>query len=130
MTHEQHGRDCEPLRGVLARVGDRWTIVILMALAGRRLRFKDLHRAVGGISQRMLTVTLRNLERDGLVERIAYPTVPPRVDYELSDRGHSLKDALAPVAAWAAAHRDGIAESRRRFDGKALAAAAPTLIRW
>jgi DNA-binding HxlR family transcriptional regulator len=109
--------DCRPIGHILSRVGDKWTILLFAALGDRRMRFKELHRAIGGISQRMLTVTVRNLERDGLIIRTVYPTIPPRVDYELSERGRSLKDALKPIGDWVMANRDGIEASQRQFDG-------------
>jgi DNA-binding HxlR family transcriptional regulator len=84
----------------LARAGDKWTIPILVELGDQRMRFGELHRAIDGISQRMLTVTLRNLEHDGILIRTVYPTIPPRVEYELSDRGRSLKLVLVPVGEW------------------------------
>lgn len=108
--------DCRPIGEILARVGDKWSILILAVLGDGRMRFKDLHRAVGGISQRMLTVTVRHLERDGILIRTVYPTVPPRVEYELSERGHSLKRALAPIAEWVLINRADIERSRLRFD--------------
>lgn len=117
--------DCRPISQILARVGDKWSILVMSMLGAKRMRFKELHRAIGGISQRMLTVTLRNLERDGFVIRTVYPTIPPRVEYELSDSGRALKDVVQPVAAWAIANRDRIEEARRRFDsaaGEALTA--------
>ncbi|PZV37179.1 winged helix-turn-helix transcriptional regulator [Mesorhizobium kowhaii] len=92
--------NCRRVGDFLERVGDKWTILLLMVLGDRRMRFGELHRAINGISQRMLTVTLRNLERDGVLIRTVYPTIPPRVEYELSDRGRSLKLALAPVGKW------------------------------
>lgn len=108
--------DCESVHEIFARIGDKWTIAIVAVLGDKRMRFKNLHRAVGGVSQRVLTACLRNLERDGLMVRTAYLTVPPRVEYELSDRGRSLRDTLEPVGAWVQAHWPGIEESRRRFD--------------
>lgn len=108
--------DCRPIAHILSRVGDKWTILLLNVLGDNTMRFKDLHRAVPGISQRMLTVTLRNLERDGLVGRTIYPTIPPKVEYALSDRGRSLRCAIVPIAEWVTKHRDGIEESQQRFD--------------
>jgi DNA-binding HxlR family transcriptional regulator len=90
----------------------------LAALGDKRMRFNELHRSVEGISQRMLTVTVRNLERDGLLVRTVYPTIPPRVEYELSDLGRSLKEALAPFGGWVSANRVAIEEARRQFDLK------------
>jgi DNA-binding HxlR family transcriptional regulator len=84
-TEPQHlHADCRRVGDILARVGDKWTILLLMAIGERRMRFGELHRAINGISQRMLTVTLRNLEHDGILIRTVYPTIPPRVEYELS----------------------------------------------
>lgn len=100
-TEPQHlFPNCRRVGDFLERVGDKWTILLLMVLGDRRMRFGELHRAINGISQRMLTVTLRNLERDGVLIRTVYPTIPPRVEYELSDRGRSLKVALAPIGKW------------------------------
>jgi DNA-binding HxlR family transcriptional regulator len=104
--------DCRRVGDFLARVGDKWTIPLLAAIGGRRRRFGELHRAIDGISQRMLTVTLRNLEHDGIVIRTVYPTIPPRVEYELSDRGRSLKLALAPIGKWVMESQTGIEEAR------------------
>jgi DNA-binding HxlR family transcriptional regulator len=97
--------DCRRVADILARVGDKWTILVLMAIGERRMRFGELHRAINGISQRMLTVTLRNLERDGILTRTVYPTIPPHVEYELSDCGRSFKLALAPIRKWAMENR-------------------------
>lgn len=107
---------CLPIREMLSRVGDKWSILILGVLGDQRLRFKALHRAVPGISQRVLVVTLRALERDGLVERTVYATVPPRVEYEVTPRGHSLSLAIRPIAEWVVANREGLEQSRRQFD--------------
>ena len=108
-------RDC-PIREVLDRVGDKWSTLIVVRLGKRTHRFNELHREIDGISQRMLTLTLRQLVRDGLVSRTAYATVPPRVDYELTELGRTL---LAPVTAlheWAVAHRDDIRQARADHD--------------
>lgn len=110
--------DCRRVGDILARVGDKWTILLLMAIGDRRLRFGELHRTIDGISQRMLTVTLRKLEHDGILIRTAYPTIPPRVEYELSDRGRSLKLALAPISKWVMENRTGIEESREARSGQ------------
>ena len=112
-TEPQHVlADCRRVGDFLARVGDKWTIPLLAAIGGRQRRFGELHRAVDGISQRMLTVTLRNLEHDGIVIRTVYPTIPPRVEYELSDRGRSLKLALAPIGRWVMESQTDIEEAR------------------
>jgi DNA-binding HxlR family transcriptional regulator len=112
---QQLPADCRRARDILARVGDKWTILLLMVLGDRRMRFTELHRAVNGISERMLTVTLRNLEHDGILIRTVYPTIPPRVEYELSDRGRSLKLALAPIGNWVIENQNDIEEARERF---------------
>jgi DNA-binding HxlR family transcriptional regulator len=114
--HDNHHGDCRPVAHILARVGDKWTILLLRALDDKPMRFKELHRALPGISQRMLTVTVRNLERDGLIIRTVFPTIPPRVDYELSARGRSLKGALAPIGEWVMANQAGIEKSQAEFD--------------
>jgi DNA-binding HxlR family transcriptional regulator len=116
MTNEpQHVHaDCRRVGDFLARAGDKWTIPLLMAIGDRRLRFGELHRAITGISQRMLTATLRNLEHDGVLIRTVYPTIPPRVEYELSDRGRSLKLALAPIGKWVIENQTVIEETRER----------------
>jgi DNA-binding HxlR family transcriptional regulator len=106
--------DCRRVGDILARVGDKWTILLLMALGDRRMRFGELNRAINGISQRMLTVMLRNLEHDGILIRTVYPTIPPRVEYELSNRGRSLKLALAPIGKWVMANQTDIEEARER----------------
>ena len=115
-TEPQHlVAECRRVADILARVGDKWTILLLMVLGDRRMRFTQLHRAINGISQRMLTVTLRNLEHDGILIRTVYPTIPPRVEYELSDRGRSLKVALAPIGNWVMENQNDIEEARERF---------------
>ncbi|MBO4256216.1 winged helix-turn-helix transcriptional regulator [Streptomyces griseorubiginosus] len=108
-------KDC-PIREVLDRVGDKWSSLIVVRLGQRTHRFNELHREIDGISQRMLTLTLRQLVRDGLVSRTAYATVPLRVDYELTELGRTL---LAPITAlheWAVAHRDDIRQARADHD--------------
>ena len=114
-TEPQHPfPKCRRVGDILARIGDKWTILLLMAIGDRRMRFGELHRAIAGVSQRMLTVTLRNLEHDGILIRTVYPTIPPRVEYELSDRGRSLKLALVPIAKWALENQAEIEEARQR----------------
>lgn len=116
MSEEPHLlEDCRRIGHILARVGDKWTILLLAALGEKRMRFNELHRAIDGISQRMLTVTLRHLEEDGLITRTVYPTIPPRVEYELSDRGRSLKRALAPIGEWVLRNKEVIEESQAHF---------------
>ena len=122
--------DNELARELLARLGDKWTAKLFAVLGDKCMRFKDLHRSIEGISQRMLVVTLRNLERDGLMTRMVYPTVPPRVEYEISERGRSFKETIEPVAAWVAANRQNIEESRRRFDMGIKKTGTPAVIKW
>lgn len=116
--------DCRALNEILARVGDRWTILVIGHLSKGPMRFNDLRRAADGITQRMLTLTLRALERDGLVTRTQYPTVPPAVDYALTDRGLSLLGPLFSLGEWARAHRLPIEASRANFDRASADAAA------
>jgi DNA-binding HxlR family transcriptional regulator len=111
--------DCRAVSAVLARVGDKWSVLIVMLLGDGPKRFSEIKRAVGGISQRMLTLTLRGLERDGLVSRTVFPTVPPRVDYELTDLGRSLRPPVAALGRWALGHQHEIEAARQRFDEKA-----------
>ena len=107
---------CRPVGDILSRLGDKWSASIMARLVGRRMRFSELQNDIEGISQRMLTMALRGLERDGLVARIVHPAVPPRVDYELTRRGQSLIAPLSALAEWADANSADIAESRRLFD--------------
>src|SRR4030081_824852 len=108
--------DCRAVSEVLARVGDKWTVLVVSMLGDGPRRFNELRRALGSISQRMLTLTLRGLERDGLVTRTVFPTVPTRVDYELTDLGRSLLEPVKGLGAWALTHRPHIQEARKRFD--------------
>ena len=111
--------DCRAVSSVLARVGDKWTVLIVALLGDGPKRFNEIKRMVGGISQRMLTLTLRGLERDGLVTRTVFPTVPPRVDYELTPLGRSLWEPVEALGAWARGNMDEIEAARRRFDARA-----------
>jgi DNA-binding HxlR family transcriptional regulator len=108
--------DCRALSSILARVGDKWTVLIVVLLGDGPKRFNEIRRMVGGISQRMLTFTLRGLERDGLVTRTVFPTTPQRVDYELTKLGSTLWAAVEPLGSWARAHVTEILRSRARFD--------------
>ena len=116
--------DCRAVSSVLARVGDKWSVLIIMMLSDGPRRFNEIKRAVGGISQRMLTLTLRGLERDGLVTRTIFPTIPPRVDYELTDLGHSLRRPVESLGRWVLANLTEIEAARRRFDDGAGSDAA------
>ncbi|MFC0846991.1 winged helix-turn-helix transcriptional regulator [Streptomyces noboritoensis] len=104
------------VRDVLDRLGDKWSVYVVVELAAGVKRFRQLQRAVPGISQRMLTLTLRRLERDGLVDRTVYPTVPAQVEYELTAMGHSLTHLVKALADWSIGHRDAIAQARRDWD--------------
>src|SRR5258706_9737389 len=112
--------DCRNLSSILARVGDKWTVLIVVLLGDGPKRFNEIKRMVGGISQRMLTFTLRGLERDGLVKRTVLPTTPPRVDYELTKLGSTLWDAAEPLSSSARAHVSEILTSRKQFDEDAV----------
>lgn len=105
-----------PTRQVINRVGDRWSLLVLYTLEGGTLRFQQLRRAVDGISQKMLTQTLRALQRDGLVTRTVYATVPPRVEYTLTPLGASLSDTIAAIRGWAYEHMDQIDAARNDYD--------------
>jgi DNA-binding HxlR family transcriptional regulator len=117
----KHGplfRPCAP-HSVLARLGDKWTILVMSHLAvasGHRLRFSELMHGIEGITQRMLTLTLRNLERDGLLVRHYFPEVPPRVEYELTEMGASMLPSLEGFTSWIRDHWPRIEESRRAYD--------------
>ncbi|MCP2167237.1 winged helix-turn-helix transcriptional regulator [Goodfellowiella coeruleoviolacea] len=100
------------IREVLGRIGDKWTVLTIGTLSAGSLRYSDLQASIPGISQRMLTQTLKHLERDGLITRTAYAEVPPRVEYELTDLGRSLIDAVMTMADWAATHHSEIASNR------------------
>ena len=108
--------DCRAVSEVLARVGDKWTVYIVKLLADGPMRFNEMRRAVSAISQRMLSLTLRGLERDGLVTRTIFPTSPPRVDYELTKLGRSLLTPVSGLGLWARQNRPAIQAARRRFD--------------
>jgi len=108
--------DCRGAASVLARVGDKWSVFVIMLLGDGPRRFNEIKRMVGGISQRMLTLTLRGLERDGLVTRTVFPTIPPRVDYELTDLGRGLSKPVEALGRWAIEHLTEIEDARARFD--------------
>ncbi|MEO1732047.1 MAG: helix-turn-helix domain-containing protein [Pseudomonadota bacterium] len=106
-----------PVRHVLDGIGDKWTILILTCLKQRSQRFSELRREIPDVSQKMLTQTLRKLERDGLINRHVTPSIPPRVDYELTAMGQSLVAQLEPLAMWALSHLDAISAARHEYDG-------------
>jgi len=110
---------CPFVRDVLTRVGDKWSVLIVVLLGDGAKRFSEIRRTVDGISQRMLTLTLRGLERDGLVLRTVFPTVPPRVEYALTPLGKTLVEAVTRLANWASDNRAEIERARVAFDARA-----------
>jgi DNA-binding HxlR family transcriptional regulator len=110
------GEDCRAVASVLARVGDKWSVFVIMTLGNGPKRFNELKRMIGGISQRMLTLTLRGLERDGLITRTVFPTIPPRVDYDLTDLGRGLLKPVAALGQWVFEHKTEIDTARNAFD--------------
>ena len=114
-----HGsEECVSINEVLTRVGDKWSLQIISRLGERTLRHTELKRSVEGISQRMLTLTLRQLERDGLVQRTVYPTVPPKVEYRLSDFGRTILVPVTELANWALTYRLDLQAAREAFDNR------------
>ena len=109
--------ECRIVREILSQLGDKWTLLVILCLSGGPLRFNAIQRAVVGISHRMLTVTVRKLERDGLVRRTVYPEVPPRTEYELTPLGVSFTEPVMAIANWAVAAQPEIEIHRERFDG-------------
>jgi len=107
---------CQATREILDRIADKWSLYIIATLANGTRRFNELKREIDGISQRMLTLTLRGLERDGLVTRTMYPTIPPRVDYDLTELGRTLWGPVMALVNWADNNKVAIAEAHRRFD--------------
>lgn len=127
MTASEHPHtnpDCRAVSEVLSRVGDKWTVLVVQALADGPMRFNALKREVGGISQQMLTRTLRALERDGMVSRTVHPDTPPRVEYALTGLGHSLAQPVMALVAWTFANLPAIHAHRENFDGAGSEAAA------
>jgi DNA-binding HxlR family transcriptional regulator len=108
--------DCRGVASILSMVGDKWSVFVIMMLHDGPKRFNELKRMISGISQRMLTLTVRGLERDGLVTRTVFPTIPPRVDYELTDLGRGLAKPVMALGEWAMAHKSEIEGARTRFD--------------
>jgi DNA-binding HxlR family transcriptional regulator len=114
--HVHRGEDCRAISEILQRVGDKWTVLVVGMLSDGPMRFSELRHAVGGISQKMLTTTLRGLERDGFVTRTVFPTIPPRVDYELTELGHQLQEPVNALADWARKNTLRINAARSRYD--------------
>ena len=111
--------ECTKVSDILSRIGDKWSVLVIMMLSDGPKRFNALGRSIGGISQRMLSLTLRGLERDGLVTRTVLPAVPPRVDYELTELGHPLRVSVQALGAWAFEHQPAVAAARKAFDERA-----------
>lgn len=113
-----HGNDGRAIRDILARIGDKWSLLVIATLHEGRLRFGELLGHIPGISQRMLTLTVRQLERDGVVTRTVYPEVPPRVEYELTELGETLFVPARAIADWAVTHHDEIERARAEYDAR------------
>jgi DNA-binding HxlR family transcriptional regulator len=107
---------CRTISALLQRIGDKWTVLVVSTLADGPRRFNELRREIPSVSQRMLTLTLRNLERDGLVSRTVTPTIPPRVDYELTELGHSLQKPITALSQWALDNVGAIHAAHDKFD--------------
>src|SRR5438046_2386206 len=115
-----HGAaECPAIREVLSRVGDKWSVQVVALIGDGPRRFNELRKSIEGISQRMLTLTLRNLERDGLVTRTVFPEIPPRVEYELTASGSALGKAVCAVWEWAIANAADVERARAAFDAHA-----------
>jgi DNA-binding HxlR family transcriptional regulator len=114
--------DCE-VRQILDRIADKWSLLAIALLEGRTLRFTELQRAIAGVSHRMLTVTLRQLERDGLVRRTVHPVVPPRVDYELTPLGSTLHATIQALVTWTEEHQHEVAAARSEYDARVATSA-------
>lgn len=115
--HPHANPDCRAVSELLGRVGDKWTVLVVKTLVEERCRFNELKRRVGGISQQMLTRTLKSLERDGMVARLVRPTLPPQVEYELTPLGRSLAEPVLALAAWSFDHLPQIHANRAVYDG-------------
>jgi DNA-binding HxlR family transcriptional regulator len=109
-------------REVVGLIGDKWTVLILRALCHKNLRYSELHRQIPGISQKVLTASLRQLERDGIVKRTVYPVVPPKVEYAMTELGYSVFDAVDALHGWAVEHLADIQTARKTYDASAVVA--------
>jgi len=116
LSHPHVTAECRAVSSVLSRIGDKWSVLVVELLAKGPMRFNELRRMIGGISQKMLTTTLRGLERDGLVTRTVFPTIPPRVEYELTELGQELQVPVRALGDWARRNIDRIDAARARFD--------------
>ena len=120
--HIHRGEDCRAVSDILQRVGDKWTVLVVGKLGEGQMRFNELRTAVGGISQKMLTTTVRGLERDGVVTRSVFRTIPPRVDYELTDLGYELLEPVNRLGEWARKNTARVNAARARFDAAVVGA--------
>src|ERR1700738_3187819 len=109
-----HGTDCRPVGEILSRIGDKWSVMLVMELHGGKRRFSELRRTLHGISQKMLTTSLRGLERDGFITRTIHPTIPPKVEYELTELGRELAIPVRALGEWAMQNRDRVLVARER----------------
>lgn len=116
IDREPDDEACRQVLQILGLIGNKWSLLTIGQLRGRSLRFGELHRTLDGISQRILTLTLRQLERDGLLTRTVHPSVPPRVDYTITELGATLVDSVATLGEWATTHRHEINNNRHRYD--------------
>ena len=117
---DPHSPVCQTISGLLQRIGDKWSLLVVQTLAGGSKRFNELRREIPSVSQRMLTLTLRNLERDGLVNRTVTPSIPPRVDYELTELGRSLQKPICGLVQWAVDHSGAIHDAQAQYDSAQL----------
>jgi DNA-binding HxlR family transcriptional regulator len=117
-TPDHTSNDCRRVSAILSRIGDKWSVLVVMLLGDGPRRFNEIKRMVHGISQRMLTLTLRGLERDGLVTRTIYASVPPKVEYQLTELGRSLRAPVQALGMWALNNADGIDVAREEFDSR------------
>ena len=113
---DPHSPVCQTISGLLQRIGDKWSVLVVETLGQGSMRFNELRRAIPSVSQRMLTLTLRNLERDGLVNRTVTPSIPPRVDYELTELGRSLQKPICGLVRWSMDNLGAINEARAHYD--------------
>jgi DNA-binding HxlR family transcriptional regulator len=116
---------CGAMGDILNRIGDKWSVMVVGQLTRKTMRFNELRHTIGGISQRMLTLTLRNLERDGLVTRTVFPEIPPRVEYQLTELGRTLTGPLDTLWNWAAEHMGSVTVARENYDRVHEAASEP-----
>jgi DNA-binding HxlR family transcriptional regulator len=119
---------CQIVNDIISLVGDKWSVLVIRTLGDGRLRFTEIKRAVDGISQKMLTTTLRGLERDGYLTRTVHPTVPPKVEYELTELGFDLLVPVSALGEWALTNHDRVIDARRRYDGRPEADNPPLIM--